>query len=43
MKAFYSALMGGAGTANAHRSAALTLIKSRFADPHYWALWKLLG
>lgn len=42
MNAFYGELKTGDAPA-AHRAAVRSLLRGRFADPHYWALWKLLG
>lgn len=43
MDSFYRELAGGASAPAAHRQACLEAIRGPFADPHYWALWKLLG
>lgn len=43
MDSFYRELAQGASAPSAHQRACLEAIAGPYADPHYWALWKLLG
>lgn len=43
MDSFYRAIAEGAVAPAAHRRACRDAMTGPFPDPHFWALWKLLG